>query len=60
MNDTPIIPIVLIAVVVIAMQIIHFIALGFDPALSVLIVFTVAGLVIFAVLNMGKGDDNDK
>ena len=56
MKDKPIIPIILIAFVLIVMVIIHFMYLGFDPALSILIVFTITGLVVFAILSMEEGD----
>jgi hypothetical protein len=55
-----IVPVVLIAIVIIIMEIIHFIYLGFNPALSILIVFVITGLVVFAILNMEDGDKNDK
>jgi len=60
MKDIPIVPIIMIAVVIIAMEIMHFVALGFDPALSVLVVFTITGLLVFAILSMEDGDKNDK
>ena len=49
MRDKPIIPVISIALVAIAMTVIHFIAIGFDPALSVLVVFVIAGLIILVL-----------